>query len=524
MVFFSLLEKQSMNGVKRVFAFCCLTAVLPAFLIICPLYLKHRVFKDHIYHVTESDILEIREGISTVFCQEHRLTMDTNFNAFQLDDMPRRAPKMKKIVLRKTMILPDDTLEYWGFFLLKGATVKLKVCSKHEGSRVLIVKGEKNLRTCGLLDHNQRKNGANFNAEASLVRVTYEHREEIPELNANNPRLELKKDNIVSDSESSHNHGGEDLSEATEKKPKRTYPIYYGQIGDEPAKQAQRTEMSQRRRRSHNHELHMDHKMRHLPLHQNNVRDKRDTIFDGRISHGGNNQEAVNKGRIMNAEGVFVESESSQSSFEDELLDCYDGDIIANFRFNASKNCAHSSTFNHTDYTQATHEIVSDGYYYYIFYSDNDLDQNEINAVFQIQKPTYLYSNISDSKQCSNSTHCSFPIRMWVVISLMITNFHCHDFSKNPQDERWSRHSGGSNARWHRKWRWRCDGAAFAVHSTNVSVCHLSHRRARTRSQLCLHLSRFPLSMNLLAHILKTFYAINYIILSNEYKKRRVLS
>lgn len=432
-------KKQSMNGVKRVFAFCCLTAVLPAFLIICPLYLKHRVFKDHVYHVTESDILEIREGISTVFCQEHRLSMDVrNFNAFQLDNMPRPAPKMKKIVLRKTMILPDDTLEYWGFFLLKGATVKLKVCSKHEGSRVLIVKGEKNLRTCGLLDHNQRKNGANFNAEASLVRVTYEHREEMrPEVNANNPKLPLKNDNIVADHESSHNHGGEDLSETTEKKPKRTYPIYYGQLGDEPAaKQAQRTEMSQRRRRSHNHELHADHKMRHLPPHQNNnaVRDKRDTIFDGRISHGGNNQEAVNKGRIMNAQGIYVESESSQSSFEDELLDCYDGDIIANFRFNASKNCAHSSTFNHTDYTQATHEIVSDGYYYYIFYSDNDLDQNEINAVFEIQKPTYLYSNISDTKQCSNSTHCSFPIRM-MSDEVVIVEVPTQDGIENEEDD-----------------------------------------------------------------------------------------
>jgi hypothetical protein len=122
-------ESTSMRGVKRVFAFCCLSAVLPALLIICPLYLKHQVFRDHVYNVTESDILEVRDGISTIFCQEHALKMSTSFSAFQLHRMPNQAKARKPIRLKKSMILPDDTLEYWGFYLLKGATVELKVCS-----------------------------------------------------------------------------------------------------------------------------------------------------------------------------------------------------------------------------------------------------------------------------------------------------------------------------------------------------------------------------------------------------------
>lgn len=59
----------------------------------------------------------------------------------------------------------------------------------------------------------------------------------------------------------------------------------------------------------------------------------------------------------------------------------------------------------------STHEVVSDGYYYYIFYSDNDFVQNDIHAVFDIYKPTYLYSNISETKGCINTTDCSFPIQ-----------------------------------------------------------------------------------------------------------------
>lgn len=58
------------------------------------------------------------------------------------------------------------------------------------------------------------------------------------------------------------------------------------------------------------------------------------------------------------------------------------------------------------------HEIESDGYYYYVFYSDNDIDKNTIHAIFEIEKPTYLYSNISESKGCINSTDCKFPVQM----------------------------------------------------------------------------------------------------------------
>lgn len=70
------------------------------------------------------------------------------------------------------MVLPDDTLEYWGFYLLKGATVALKVCSRYDGSRILVVKGERNLRTCGLLEHNKNKFGPHFNSEHGQVLVS----------------------------------------------------------------------------------------------------------------------------------------------------------------------------------------------------------------------------------------------------------------------------------------------------------------------------------------------------------------
>lgn len=117
-----------MHGVKRVIFFCLMTAVLPTIFIITPLYLRHHVFANVTHPVAESDVLAIQDGVSSIFCDSLILTMDTSFNAFQLVGTPKISGKRKHIRLKKSMVLPDDTIEYWGFYLLKGALVRLKVC------------------------------------------------------------------------------------------------------------------------------------------------------------------------------------------------------------------------------------------------------------------------------------------------------------------------------------------------------------------------------------------------------------
>lgn len=68
-----------MHGARRVMTFCLLIGVLPATLLIIPLYLKHSRYADISVAVAESDVLRIVDGISTVFCQvltclSHKLT------------------------------------------------------------------------------------------------------------------------------------------------------------------------------------------------------------------------------------------------------------------------------------------------------------------------------------------------------------------------------------------------------------------------------------------------------------------
>lgn len=142
-----------MHGIKRILVFCLLTTVLPILFLIIPLYLRHNFYANVAYAVTDSDILEITDGISTIFCSAHTLQMNRTFNAFQMTQKPQITSYSKHIRLKKSMILPDDTLEYWGFYLLKGASVALSVCSRFQGASILVVKGERNLRTCGMLEH-----------------------------------------------------------------------------------------------------------------------------------------------------------------------------------------------------------------------------------------------------------------------------------------------------------------------------------------------------------------------------------
>lgn len=450
-----------MRGVKRVFAFCCLTAVLPAILIIVPLYLKHQVsqsyasagsvvtnkaslliaplqvFKDIIYSVAESDIMEVRDGISTVFCQEHILRMNSSFNAFQLNQSPNQSKSRKHIRLKKSLLLPDDTLEYWGFYLMKGATVELKVCSRFDGSRILVVKGERNLRTCGLMDHNKNKFGANFNPEQSQVKVTFETAAEVVDsgnfnVREHNQRLTADAPRF-DDDEAMLNHGGEDDSDFDDdtrkkqkdfqanwlKHDKNSIPGHKEKPHDVNA-EARVESTTRKHRKRHikpqeqNDDTNKDVRRRRLHKHSQqglvgqrggvkaNNRHPRDTnILDGGINHGGNAQDF----RPLN------ESDSI-SSFENALLECYDGQILVARSFPPSKNCNSVKALEQGSFLISTHEVNSDGYYYYIFYSDNDFDSNQIHAVFDIYKPSYLYSNISETKGCINSTACRFPIQM----------------------------------------------------------------------------------------------------------------
>lgn len=330
-----------MRGTQRVVMFCLLTTVLPAILIISPLYLRNIRYADVMYKVSDSDVIQIHKGQSSIFCEKHSIKMNSSFNAFQMKGRPKLAKNRRHIRLRKSMILPDDTLEYWGFYLFTGATVELKACSRYDGSKILVVKGDKIFDTCGILDGDYRKDPVIVESHGN-VSVTLE-----------NPKD--KKREIVG-------HLYNDRNEVfNDGKTKRKRDLVL------------------------------------QPLHNPN------TVLDTGVNHGGN---AINN-TVGSAE------DKSVSSFESSLYVCYNDNILMNDFFPYSMQCNSTKYLEDLTTLKVVHEVTSDGYYYYVFYSDNDFVNNDIHAIFDIYKPTFQYSNVSNSKMCLNSTECVFNVEMF---------------------------------------------------------------------------------------------------------------
>lgn len=124
-------------------------------------------------------------------------------------------------------------------------------------------------------------------------------------------------------------------------------------------------------------------------------------LLDGGVEHGGN--------VVTIPEGYIADS--SVSSFENSLFTCYDGKILLAQSFLPSSDCTSVHVLEKKSSMETVHEVTADGYYYYIFYSDNDYVQNDIHAVFNIHKPTYQYAN--HNRACYNNTECIFPIAFW---------------------------------------------------------------------------------------------------------------
>lgn len=346
--FFLFLDGGKMQGSQRVVMFCLLTTVLPAILIISPLYLRNIRYADVMYKMSDSDVIQIHKGQSSIFCEKHSVKMNSSFNAFQMKGRPTLANNTRHIRLRKSMTLPDDTLEYWGFYLFAGATVELKACSRYDGSKILVVKGEKIFNTCGILEG------------------------------------KYKRDPLVVE-----NHGHVSVTLENPKDDKREI---IGQSYDNPNEVWLNDYVSDNEKKTkHKRDVVLP------PLHNPN------TVLDAGVNHGGN--------ALNNSIGSL--EDKSVSSFESSLYECYNENILMNDFFPYSMQCNNTKYLEDITTLKVVHEVTSDGYYYYIFYSDNDFVNNDIHAIFDIFKPTFQYSNISNSKMCLNSTACVFNVEMF---------------------------------------------------------------------------------------------------------------
>lgn len=394
-----------MHGSRRVITFCLLTTVLPTILIVLPLYLRNIRYADVMYRVSDSDVIQIHKGQSSIFCERHSLKMNTTFNAFQMSGRPELSDKRRHIRLRKSMTLPDDTLEYWGFYLFKGATVELKACSRYEGSKILVVRGEKILNTCGVLEGDKYKKDPPLVNNQGHVLVTLENPEEKPEKKSN--RETFNKDHIVEGEEWYDHDDKNENTNSFHTIPMNSTPLFNNENtnGTKLRKHIAANGKEREKRDARSPSLHNPN-----------------TVLDTGVNHGGN---AMNTSAIP--------QDSSVSSFENSLHVCYHENMLMNNFFPYSIQCNSTKYLEKTTTLKVIHDVLLDGYYYYIFYSDNDFVRNDIHVIFDIYKPTFQYANMSSSKVCVNETKCEFNVGFFSD-ELVIVEVPTKDGLKNNED------------------------------------------------------------------------------------------
>ncbi|KAF4519020.1 hypothetical protein B566_EDAN009783 [Ephemera danica] len=368
-------DRAKMRGARRVITFCLLTACLPVLLLILPLYLRNTTFAERHFSLLKHDVIPLSDGISSIFCQRHTLdALEGWFSAHTLEEPPVISRERRETVGVSKMEIPDDKLEYWGFDLLPGSVVNLAVCASTPGARLLVVKGEKNLEICGLLKHTSTPKlpqaPAEFDEESVLI-TFQENLDEKPAPAA------------PEDEEERENHGGEVTDPPEVNDPEVTEP----------------TEVTE-----------PSHPVRHM---RSKLRPKRDATtfapkfmtkpdiahFEGGIVHGGN---------TVNFTEHPEDIDSSISSFESELLDCFSGKTLFQKGFAAGGKTCETTNSNWTGSLRLKQTVRAQGHFYYVFYSDNDLETNTINARFHINATTYNFTLAA--QQCLNVTRCSFDL------------------------------------------------------------------------------------------------------------------
>ncbi|XP_018328412.1 uncharacterized protein LOC108739157 [Agrilus planipennis] len=144
-------KPRSFKGPLRLVRLCLLSILLPIILVALPLYLRYHVYGDQLYPFAMSDMRLLDNKVSTVWCQRQLVKVNTTFNAFLLPNEPKLADKVKNVSMERHLELDDDMKEYWGFYLLKGSSITISVCSRWPGASLIVIRGHKNLHECAYI-------------------------------------------------------------------------------------------------------------------------------------------------------------------------------------------------------------------------------------------------------------------------------------------------------------------------------------------------------------------------------------
>jgi len=360
--------------------------------------------------------------------------MNSSFHAYLFSEKPRITAERKRVKIRKQMLIEDDMKKYWGFYLLKGSTVRLGGCARWPGSNIVVIKGSKDAARCawlGELDSQEESDEISneFDIQSPLDEIEEEEATTIKSMTT--PNTDSIEDSL------------EDISSAESL---------------EILKQLNQGQVINYLKKLSNHEV--DNILRAMKNNftggyprskretVSNMSDIEDQVFKWKLNrddydddnggeeideddtiisrdNGGKRESPdhlLNTGTFnqkndpnIKPENSNEEERSSWSSSEEALQNCRG--VIALHEFKPRLQCTENMNwegaeldwypFRNNTEEQLMH-INHTGFYYFIFSNDNERRPNNVNAFIELNKTRF--NTTASVDMCNNSTDCELHL------------------------------------------------------------------------------------------------------------------
>lgn len=383
-------KRQPDVGPCRVCLFCAFAICVPILLFTIPLYMRFLALRPRYIPLSPSDmkLLNYESTVSTFWCSNHTIKMNSTFNAYLLPKTPKVQQEKKRVTMKRSMTLEDDMKEYWGFYLLEGSSFKVRACSRHEGASLVVIKSGKNAGKCawlGELESEEESDEINLSVEM-VVKDEKKERE----INATSSGEGME---VVDNDETEL---VDELLGLMEKKPR-----------DKVTAEALNALIRLKDVRNQN--VRKRNKL-HEKL-ESDDENQASEVFD-------DDDKPLEKVQNFHQQGKYnfkdpndgsnEEPNSSWSSSEEALLAC-EG-VIFMIALDGGTKCHQNASEEDlaSEMMEQTHLVTKTGFYYFIFSNENEITENFISSSFEMDKAAF---NLNESQvSCINSTLCDLPL------------------------------------------------------------------------------------------------------------------
>jgi len=418
------------KGPRRLCKFCLLAVAFPIILLCIPLYMRFLALKPQSLILSPSDmkLLNQESVVSTAWCESQILRMNSSFHAYLFNQKPTITAEKKRVRIQKEMLIKDDLKKYWGFYLLRGSTVRLGGCARWPGASVVVVEGTKDARRCawlGELDSQEESDefSNEFNAQNDMEDDLQEYIKDLtsiqtsiledPVLEATTPVPHVsgildQLQNLSPDQrerimrELMKEKNTKLLSQKNKREiPKRLLSINKNSMGQFFGGSEEDLDADGGGGEVFDHVEDSAVVGRKLPDHlaESGVFDQTNKA-DGKIENSNEevrSSDSSSEEALRNCHGVIVTHEflpqKKCDGVKDDLSDAMEW---YPFRNDSSSGLIH---INHT------------GFYYFIYSNENEIMDNTVVADIQLHK-TRFNTNRSE-EMCLNSTDCQLDLTFW---------------------------------------------------------------------------------------------------------------